>query len=233
MRTLKALKLSVKDARDFAAAMQQQRGRLYRNVVVRLQTDANARRADLVEALDWLRQQVGENDVGMLYLSGHGANDNHGRYQFATTDANIDRLVETGLPDSVITRALANLRGRAILFMDTCRAGALAESMPNISRETARFANTLAAPEHSVVVFAASTGRQDSIEIDDLGNGVFTKAALDGLGGAARLPSFDAVTSHSLGPYLVRSVSRQSGNTQTPVALIPDAMPDRILTALE
>src|SRR5690606_10944394 len=96
------LKLSAKDANDFAEAMLRQRGTLYQDVVVRVLTDEKATRADLIRALEWLREQVGENDVGMVFLAGHGANDSNGGYQFVSSDADLSRLEGTGLPDRLI-----------------------------------------------------------------------------------------------------------------------------------
>ena len=43
--------------------------------------------------------------------------------------------------------------------------------------------------------------------------------------------AMDIVTSRSLSPYLTTIVSRMTSGMQTPVAVIPDLMPDRILAA--
>src|SRR5690606_29547820 len=66
------LGLPAKDAHDFAAAMQMQQGRTYERVEVRVIADEHARREDIRAGLRWLRESTGEQDVGMLFLAGHG-----------------------------------------------------------------------------------------------------------------------------------------------------------------
>jgi hypothetical protein len=66
------LRLSAKDALDFASAMRDTNGRPYESVDVRLLTDAQATRAKTLEGLAWLRASVGPLDTGMVYFAGHG-----------------------------------------------------------------------------------------------------------------------------------------------------------------
>ncbi len=227
-----ALQLPAKDARDFVAAMQRQRTTLYREVVPKLLVDADASREGVLAGLAWLREQVKADDVGMVFLAGHGVNDRAGRYHFLPADFDVRRLEHTAVRGEAFADTLAALRGRAMIFLDTCFAGSVADALANTSRDTARFANGLSAPENAVIVFASSTGRQESFELDAWGNGAFTKVAVEGLTGGARLTAFDVVTMRSLSPYLTDGVSKLTEGKQTPVAVIPDVMPDRILSAL-
>jgi WD40 repeat protein len=226
------LGLPAKDARDFADAMRAQQGRLYREVVVQLLTDREATRARVLQALDWLRAQVGTDDVGMLFLAGHGLNDQGGRYHFMPHDADARRLRTTGVPDAALGRAMGRLRGRAVVFLDTCFAGEATTVFRGVSRETARVSNDLSAPENAVIVFASSAARQESLERTEWGNGAFTKVLIEGLSGGAKEPGEGVVTLRSLGPYLAREVARLTGGRQTPVSLLPEALPDRILASL-
>lgn len=226
------LGLPSKDARDFADAMRRQQGRLYRQVEVRLLTDAAATRAQLLQALEWLRTQVGPDDVGMLFLAGHGLNDARQGWHFLPYDGDRDRLRSTGVPDVALNRALSRVRGRAVLFLDTCFAGEVTEAFARLSRDTARVVNALTAPESGVIVFASSTSRQESLERPEWGNGAFTKVLVEGLNGAAQEPGEGIVTLRGLGPFLAREVARLTAGRQTPVALLPPSLPDRILASL-
>ena len=69
------LKFAAKDAVDFAAIVQSQKGKLYRDVVVKLLTDAKASRADVLAGFEWLQKQVTPKDVGIVLIAGHGIND--------------------------------------------------------------------------------------------------------------------------------------------------------------
>ena len=90
------LKFAAKDAKDFGAALQRQSGRLYREVVVR--TLENPTSEQLLDGLDWLRQEVTSMDIAVVYLSGHGVNDPDGDYFFLTRDSNPERLRRTAVP---------------------------------------------------------------------------------------------------------------------------------------
>jgi WD40 repeat protein len=227
------LQLPAKDARDFVEAMARQRGALYRDVVARVLVDAEATREGVVRGLAWLRETVTNEDVGIVFLAGHGVNDRAGHYHFLPVDFDRKRIDTTTVTGTTIVQALAAVRGRAVMFMDTCFAGTVTDTLSNVSRETAGLANRLSAPENSVSVFASSTGRQESFELGAWGNGAFTKIAVEGLTGGAKLTAFDVVTMRSLSPFLADGVSRLTEGKQTPVAVIPDVMPDRILSALK
>lgn len=226
------LQMPAKDARDFVEAMSRQRGPLYRDVVARVLVDADASRDAVVKGFAWLRETVTADDVGIVFLAGHGVNDRAGKFRFLLSEFDRKRLEATSLTGSTITDALASVRGRAVIFMDTCFSGAIADSLSNVSRETAGLANTLSAPENSVSVFASSSARQESYEMTSWNNGAFTKFTVEGLSGSARINTTDIVTARSLGPFVRANVSRLTGGRQTPVALIPDGLPDRILASI-
>ena len=227
------LLLPAKDARDFAAAMQRQRGALYRDVSVRTLLDGEATAASIRQALGALRERVGERDAAVVFLAGHGFNDAQGRFVFAAHDFDRNAPAKASLDGATLVDTLASLRGRGLLFLDTCFAGAVPELLKGVSRDTARLANELSAPENAVSVFASSTGQQESFENARWGNGAFTRAIVDGLGGAARLQQRPVVTMRSLSPFVTDGVSKLTAGRQTPVSLIPDVMPDRILSTLD
>src|SRR5690606_28246843 len=128
--------------------------------------------------------------------------------------------------------ALGTLRGRAIVFMDTCHAGTVVDSLSSVSRNTARFSNLLSAPENAVSVFAASAAHQLSEEDSTWGTGAFTKVMIEGLQGGAAIAGADVVTTRSLDPFLKDGVARLTEGRQTPVSVIPEDIPDRILSTI-
>jgi hypothetical protein len=223
------LDLPAKDAADFVAVQRRQRGRLYRAVEARVLQDSQATRTAIEDAMRWLEAQVGPEDLGVLFMAGHGFNDAEGNYYFAPYDFNRARPLASSVPGGVFSDPLTRLRGRPLLFLDTCYAGAVTQQWGQPSVQTARLANTLVAPENSVVVFAASTGKQKSFERLDWGNGAFTKVLVQGLNGDAQLPSIAAVTTRSLSPFVRKGVVALTNGQQSPVAVIPEAVPERIL----
>lgn len=218
------LGLAAKDARDFSAAMRQQSGRLYSEVIVRTLTDADASRRSVLEHLHWLSENAGPSDIGILFFAGHGLNVKDGQYYFLPHDADHERLAQTGIPEEELRKSLGRMRGKALLFVDTCFGGSALSRAG--SSELARMANNLSAAENGVVVFASSSGRQLSEEKDAWGNGAFTKAVLSGLAGKADLTQSGRVTFKGLDFYVSEEVHRLTEGRQTPVTISPTGVPD-------
>ena len=220
------LGLAAKDARDFGAAMQGQEGRLYRRVMVRTLTDAQATRAAVLRELEALRNNVGANDVAMVFVAGHGINDAAGNYFFLPHDGQHERLLTTAVPQAALVSGLSKIRGKTILFVDTCFAGNALGALSKSTRQTEKLINDLSSSENGVVVFASSTGHEESEEKDEWGNGAFTKALLDGLGGKADFMRAGRVTYAGLNLYVSEEVNRLTSGRQRPVFISPRGIPD-------
>lgn len=230
------LGLAAKDARDFVKAMERQRGALYSEVSVRVLADRDATRVNIERGLTWLSASVGPSDIGMLFMAGHGLNEPGGQYYFLPYDGQHTRLPATSVAESVIRDTLGKMRGRALFFVDTCFAGNVVGSAPgalaNTSRELGRLASELASSENGVVVFASSSGRQLSEEKDEWGNGAFTKALIDGIGGKADLTRTGRVTFKGLDFFVSEEVRRLTDGRQTPVTISPVGVPDFMLARI-
>lgn len=202
-----------KDAKDFVDAIKSQQGRLYGDVQVVLLTDEQATRAAVLENLARLKNRVKDDDVGVLFIAGHGFNTKDGTYYFVPFD--FDRTSDsTGVVYSAIRGTLGEIPGRAILFIDTCHSG-------NVLGKTdlTGVINDLTARENNVVVFASSTQKETSQESDEWKNGAFTKALVEGMRGGADLFKDGKVMYTGLQAYLSRTVSALTRNAQHPVVL--------------
>jgi WD40 repeat protein len=215
-----------KDARDFAQAMQRQRGGLYRDVEVKILTDAQASKDEVLDGLDWLRREVTQKDVGMLFLAGHGVNDPTGIYYYLPANANVDRLMRTGVPFSDIKNTLSSLAGKALFFVDTCHSGNVMGTRRAGPVDITGVVNELASAENGVVVFASSTGRQYSMESKEWNNGAFTKALVEGLLGQAAVGQTGRITHKMLDFYVAERVKALTKGQQTPVNTSPQGVPD-------
>ncbi len=234
--SMPALAYASKDARDFAQTMRGQGGGLYRAVEVRVLTDAQATRDSIVDGLDWLQRQVTQHDVGMLFVAGHGTNDPTLGYLFIpfTYDGKSVRRTAVNMED--FNRTLKNLTGKALFFIDTCHSGnvlggarARAIGQPN---DLTGMINELASAENGVVVFSAATGRQYSLESPDWGNGAFTKALIEGIGGKADYKHQGRLTYKMLDLYLTERVKELTQGKQTPVTQAPGGVPDFPIAAV-
>jgi hypothetical protein len=86
--------------------------------------------------------------------------------------------------------------------------------------------NDLIAAENGIVVFAATTGRQASLEDQAWGNGAFTKALVEGLGGKANYTGDGRITINQLDLYLSERVKALTNGQQTPTTAKPKTVTD-------
>jgi WD40 repeat protein len=219
------LGFAAKDARDFAAAMTQQQGLLYGKVEARLLADGDATRDEIVDGLDWIWKQAKSSDVAMVFLAGHGDNDSLGRYFFWPHNIEKDRLLRTGVSFSDIKSAVEAIAGKAVFFVDTCHSGnALGGKTRAV--DINGFINELTSAENGAVVFAASTGKQVSLESKQWNNGAFTKALVEGIDGGAVVQGKSKITITSLDLYLSERVKELTRGKQTPTTTKPVTVPD-------
>lgn len=223
-----------KDARDLAAALREQSGRLFRAVEVRTILDGEARRDAILSGLEWLRRQATDKDVAVLFLAGHGFNDpGSGEYYFLPHDGDPGELLRTMVPGALLRSALAGLSGKALLLLDTCFAG---QVFPGRSfrgaADSTRFINELAAADSGVVVMAAASGRQVAQESRAWGNGAFTKAIIEGLRGKADYGKTGRITLNMLDLYVSERVKELTRGLQTPTSARPSAVADFPLALL-
>lgn len=221
------LGLAAKDATDFANAFNKQSGKLYSKVVVRLLTDDKASKDDVLDGLEWLKREVTSRDVGIMFLAGHGMNDNTGNYYFMPHNADPKQLLRTGVANNDIKIALNSLAGKAVFFVDTCHSGnALGTAKTRGITDVKGFVNELASAENGVVVFAASTGKQLSQEDPAWGNGAFTKAVVEGLYGKADFQKNGKITHKGLDYYVAERVKSLTDGQQSPVSIAPGGVAD-------
>ncbi len=221
------LEFAAKDSRDLSNFLKRQEGGLYRKVEVRLLTDKQATRDEVLDGLEWIRRESTARDLALVFLAGHGVNDADGTYYFLPQDVDTKRLKRSGVIFTEIRNTLTALPGKALFFVDTCHAGnVLGTGTRSIRNDTTAIINELASAENGVVVFAAATGRQYAQESSDWGNGAFTKAILEGLGGRADYAKSGRVTHKMLDLYISERVKKLTEGAQSPVTIVPNGVPD-------
>ncbi len=82
-------------------------------------------------------------------------------------------------------------------------------------------------------MFTSSTKNQVSLENESWGNGAFTKALLEGLGGKADYSKKGRVTINMLDLYISERVKELTNNKQTPATSKPDTIADFQIVGLE
>ena len=218
------LNFADRDAKQFVAAMQAQRGKLYAEVNSKLLVNGDATVKNVKDGLAWLQSQAAEDDVGILFLAGHGFQLPDKEYFYAPADFDPQRPRDTGVDYKTIRQTLVKFSGagnKAIFLIDTCYAGSALG--PNLSVSSAdSLATQLSRPEYSVVVLAASSGDQLSYEDAQWGDGAFTKALLEGVTeGKADPEQTGEITVFDLTSYVTKRVKVLTEQRQIPRLLMP------------
>jgi hypothetical protein len=216
------LNYAAKDANDLVTELlRQKESGLYRDVKVQALTDKDASLIDILGGLDWLRQQVDQGDVAIVFFAGHGIDEGFD-YYFLPHTVEIRTSVQlsaTSLGKSMLLAQLGAIysKGAKVLaFIDTCYSGAReAGTRAGLPADVDKLARDLASAENGVVVFTSSTGREVAYEDRRWENGAFTEALLEALAGKAR-PGERHVSVGDLKRYLKDRVLELTDGAQTP-----------------
>jgi uncharacterized caspase-like protein len=219
------LQFAAKDARDFTDSILKQKGGLYRDVVVKALIDEKATKDEIIDGFDWISKETTSKDIAIVFLAGHGVNDKGGVYYFLPVNANVDRLRRTAVPFTEMKNTVASIAGKTIVFIDTCHAGNIMGAR-GTAIDITGVVNELASAENGAVVFASSTGKQNSYEDSNWGNGAFTKAAVEGINGNADYTGKGRITINMLDLYISERVKELTKGEQTPATAKPQTIPD-------
>ena len=226
------LHFAAKDADDFVALARTQKGGLYEEVIAHPPhgslRDDEATRDAVLDELDWIMKAVtNTNDVAMVFLSGHGITTPDQHYRFLPYDYDSGHVERTTISDSELKDYLTKIGGKKIFFFDTCYSGAvLTGKTTGTQPDVDKFANDLKAAENGIVVFTSSTGNELSLERDDLKNGAFAAAVVEGLRGAAARPEVPVIMISDLQGYVSRRVKELTGGNQRPTMAMPKTVED-------
>ncbi len=224
-----ALQYPAKDAGDIAGLFQDQQGpgKMFSKVVVSKLTDHKASRDAIISSLVQLRKQaqkMGPNDYTIVFVAGHGTNDDLDQYFFAPYDIDADNIDVTGVQWLTFSQTLAQLPGKVILMLDTCHSAGV-EGKIDKKDGYGRFlvASTLDRlnNESPVITFASCGKGQLSQESTAWNNGAFTKALMEGLSGKADANHDGIVSITELSRYLDRRVGELTHQAQRPVLTKP------------
>lgn len=223
------LKYAAKDASDFARAIKKQEGDIYKRVQVRLLDDSldkKATRAAILSGLEWIQRETTSRDVAIVFLAGHGVNNSRGQYRFLPADYDQTRLQATSIGTD-LKEYLESIAGKTILFFDTCYSGNALNVRAGSKPDVDRAANELADAGVGVIVFASTTEGAFARGLDNIKQGAFTKAVLEGIEvGNADFSKDFYVSVSELEKYVSDRVKELTKGEQKPVTTKPKAIED-------
>lgn len=208
--TLSKLGYASKDAKDFVNTITSSDVSMYEEIVAPvILTDKDATKSNIEKGLSNLTKTVGQDDVVFLYFSGHGMLDGEDAY-FMSVDASSEEPY-TGVDFALIRKNMVKLKDKkckVVIFMDACYSGAMFNAKSNIKNIT--FA------DNGIIGFYSSTASQTSAEFSSDGNGLFTKALIEGLKGKAKNKDGE-ITTFGLQKYISDVVNQKTGGKQSPI----------------
>jgi hypothetical protein len=234
-KDIPSLRFSVQDAEAVHQALVTHGGFKRENVL--LLTDKTERKPTL-KNIKWalgtfLARQARKQDIVVVFFAGHGAPeidprgveaDGLAKY-LVPSDADGGDLYSTALPMDEFQTIFDRLEAeRVVVFLDACHSGAaggrtFASKRTRAGRVDDLFLERLARSRGRAIVTAARSN-EVSIELPELGHGLFTYYLLQGLRGAGDLDRDGIVSLQELYQYLDQEVSRKSrssGGNQHPV----------------
>lgn len=179
------LNYAVADAAGMKTFFEQKSQGLFNKVHIKEIYNADATKEKIKKVLSELR--VKEQDVVLLYLSGHGQTIGDEWY-FICYDVvypeKDDHVKEKGISSTEMTQMVRNIPAlKKSIFIDACESGGVLVALARGVAERRAIAQL--ARSTGTHVIAASTGKQIAYENVQLGHGIFTYTLLQGLKGEA------------------------------------------------
>ena len=230
-----SLRYSVADAEAFAQLLIERAGFKKENVLLLTdKTDKKPTLRDMKWALGtFLARSAKKEDLVVIFYAGHGAPeidprgaepDGLAKY-LVPSDADPNDLYATALPMDELQIIFDRIESeRVVVFLDACYSGAaggrtFASKRTRALRVDDVFLDRLARSRGRAII-TASRASEVSLELPELGHGLFTHYLLQGLRGTADLDRDGVVTLQELYTYLEQQVtqkSRATGGNQHPV----------------
>jgi uncharacterized caspase-like protein len=181
----------------------------------------------------FLARSAKKDDTVIIFFAGHGApevdqrgveRDGFSKY-LVPSDAEPDDLYSTALPMDELQTVFARIEAeRVVVFLDACYSGAaggrtFASKKTRSAHVDDLFLERVTRSKGRAIV-TASRPSEVSIELPDLGHGIFTYYLLQALKGAADLNRDGIVSLQELYEYIEQQVSQKSravGGNQHPV----------------
>jgi len=136
---------------------------------------------DILNTINQVFKKAHQNDLVLIYFSGHGKLDRAGRLHLATTNTIVDLMETTSIP----IESLKNLvdvanTNRTILILDCCFSGAAGVAFSQ-TRSSVNDQLQLLSGGRGIYIMTSSTSVQISIERESEKYGAFTKHIIEGI----------------------------------------------------
>jgi len=204
------LKYSDDDAYKIYAFLKSPEGGALKDNQIRVLIDEDANRTSILTALNQVFMRADENDVVMLYYSGHGL---EGTFLPIDYDG-FQNILKHDEVKEIINRSKAKNK---ICFIDACHSGSLLATKGSFSSSLLYFYDKLGQSSGGTAFIMSSKSKEYSLEDGGLRQGVFSHFLIRGLKGEADVDRNKTIQLKELFEYVYRNVRDYTGNAQSPM----------------
>ncbi len=209
------LQYATDDADAIYDFLRSERGGAFRADHIRLLKDEEATKANVLEALQWLRQAK-PDDYFVIFIAAHGAVNSDQLPYFVLYDTDPRDFAHTGLEMPVLRQVVEReFLAKGLVLTDTCHsAGVTLLGQPQSAAVNESLDKQMQNINRAVGYLSAAYQTEPSYESDELYHGVFTYCLLEALRGDADADYNKIVTFDEVVKYLFEEVPKQTGGHQ-------------------
>lgn len=208
---MQALKYTDDDAYRMYAFLKSPEGGALADDQIRILIDEDATKAKIIEAMKETFGKASENDLVMIYFSGHGL-----RGSFLPIDFDgYDNKLHHDEINEILESSPAKYK---LCIADACHSGSLLAMKSGDQRNILEdYYKTLAQADAGTALIMSSKSDETSLESSGLRQGVFSHFLIRGLKGEADADANKIVTVQELFNFVDENVRAYTANRQSPV----------------
>lgn len=218
------LNVAHKDAEAISELFKDQEGKLYSKVINHTMLNEKASRAKILTVFENLKKVVKPTDFVMIFIATHGLNVDN-QFYILPYDGNGNNPKVSCVSWSDFADIVGNLPSQVLLMVDACHSGQLGSNIGHIKPNNTEAIRKMGSDEYGVVLMAASTGSQYSLEHPDWGHGAFTLAVIEGLRDRfADIRPDGIIYLREIDFFVSERVKDLTGNQQNPTTQKPSSI---------
>lgn len=208
--SLPPLKYTDDDAYHLYAFLKSPEGGAVPDNQIQILIDESATRENILKTLKNTFSKADENDVVLLYFSGHGIN---GYYLPVDSDGYKNRISY----DEIKKILEGSAAKHKLCIADACYSGSLLAQRSAFGESLDLFYATFEKTKGGTAFLLSSKQEELSLESSGIRQGIFSHYLIKGLKGASDKNKDMVITIRELYDYVYYNVKEYSGNAQTPV----------------
>lgn len=207
---LPSLKYTDDDAYRFYAFLKSPEGGALPDDQIRLLVDESATRKQIMEGIKRVSESADNNDVLIVYLSGHGLDGAYVPFDFNGTDNLIDYESISGM----LRKSNAKYK---LLIADACHSGSVNPGQRSAVANTIHnYYQSLSASTGGIAFMVSSAQDEVSLEYGGIRQGIFSHFLVRGLKGEADVNKDKVVSINELFAFVSSKVKAYTAGKQTP-----------------